>query len=494
MSLKRDRYGTELDMDSHQRRMLRREMQRLGLSGSPANKNAVKRALPEESLSGRLIDFFEHPWFLWVFGVLGGFVAGVIYAPAACLIVSVVVMGAFHRAKVVSGKAWRVQSVSYFVVLVIASTITYAAIYIVKKNVHVPAVARLSPKESVAMSAVSPELPTIGFEDDSDVVEASFGTMTGGNHVAMLKQMNGRPVYPIDYNGITPVQFQYLDGKVSYSVKFWSPNQQSTIEVTDGRFTVRNDSLDRNYSSRALEVVTRDGHPILQIIWLTPGHMRLNGLFPLPDGSALCMSDSGPKTVSANSPFSECHIPPVFKYPSWKYPGEFASPSLLVPAQLPASPGNVEIFFGAIRGEDVSFKTLGEMSKILNDTGIKSSSVSELLTIPNSATDATFTFSVRNTSNVPIKNATITVASNHMLGGAIGPGMRVLSHGEREYDISELKPYKQAGADVAITLDMSARVSSAFDPTRLLVTVDGDTMPHPHSEAVNLGFVPRPPE
>jgi hypothetical protein len=101
---------------------------------------------------------------------------------------------------------------------------------------------------SPTMSSVSPELPTLGFQDNSDVVEASFGTLTGGNHIALLKGMKGRPVYPLDYNGVTPVSFRYVNGQVSYSVKFWSPAQQSVIEVKDGKFTVRNDSLDRNYS------------------------------------------------------------------------------------------------------------------------------------------------------------------------------------------------------------------------------------------------------
>jgi hypothetical protein len=177
------------------------------------------------------------------------------------------------------------------------------------------------------MPDVSPELPTLGFQDNSDVVEASFGTLTGGNHIALLKEMKGRPAFPLDYNGVTPVSFRYVDERVSYSVKFWSPEQHSVIEVTDGKFTVRNDSLDRNYSPRALEVVTSDGHPILQIIWLTPGHMRLNGLFPLPDGNVLCMSNDSPKSVSSVSPFTTCSIAPIFKYPSWKFPSVLASSS-----------------------------------------------------------------------------------------------------------------------------------------------------------------------
>ncbi|MGO8719831.1 MAG: hypothetical protein ACLQMO_11510 [Acidobacteriaceae bacterium] len=141
----------------------------------------------------------------------------------------------------------------------------------------------------------------------------------------MLKKMPGRTAFPINYDGYTPVKLEYLNGKVSYSVKFWSPSQNSVIEVKDGKFVVRNPDLDRNYSSRALEVVTHDGHPILQIVWLTPGHMRLNGLFPLPNGNLLCMSDDNPKTVEPANALADCAITPIFKYPSWKYQGVLAT-------------------------------------------------------------------------------------------------------------------------------------------------------------------------
>ena len=186
--------------------------------------------------------------------------------------------------------------------------------------------ARDGASNAPSLPSISPELPPPSFQDDAERVEATFGTLTGGNRIAFLKQMNGKSVYPLDYEGFKPVEFKYANGKVSYSVKFWSPEQHSVIEVADGRFTVLNDTLDRNYSSRALEVVTPDGHPILQIIWVTPGHMQLNGLFPLPNGTLLCLSSDSPKSVTATNPFSDCTIPPIFRYPSWKYQGVLATP------------------------------------------------------------------------------------------------------------------------------------------------------------------------
>jgi hypothetical protein len=295
---------------------------------------------PEKSRGLRLIEFLEHQWFLWPLGVVAAAV-GLLYYTPAFVVLMACFSGAFHRTRVVSGLSWKIQIPSYLGIVAASVLIAWLAITVARtaaKDLVREIVAGLAKATGKETTPVSPDLPTIGFQDDSDMVEASFGTLTGGNHIAMLKQMNGQAVYPIDYNGIKPLQFEYVDGKVSYSVKFWSPNQQSPVEVTDGKFTMRNDSLDRNYSSRALEVVTRDGHPILQIIWLTPGHMRLNGLFPLPDGNLLCMSDSGPKTVSPNAPLVECNIQPIFKYPSWKYQGELASSSPLPTLTAPRPP------------------------------------------------------------------------------------------------------------------------------------------------------------
>ncbi len=180
---------------------------------------------------------------------------------------------------------------------------------------------KIAAYEATQNKGAKSELPTVGFQDDSDIILVTFGSMTAGNHIAMLKQRQGQPVSPINYEGYSPIQLEYLDGKVSYSVKFWSPTQNSVIEVKDGKFILRNSDLDLNYSSRALEVVTSDGYPILQIIWLTPSHMRLNGLFPLPNGQLLCMSNDSPKTVESTSTIDACAITPIFKHPSWKYLG-----------------------------------------------------------------------------------------------------------------------------------------------------------------------------
>jgi hypothetical protein len=173
---------------------------------------------------------------------------------------------------------------------------------------------------------VAPDLPQLGFQDDSDSVSATFGpSLTGSNHIYMLKQMN-QPVFPVTVDGFAPLAFRWdkVRSRVSYTIKFWSPDNRATVEVTDGQFVVRNVYLDRNFTKNALEVVANNGQqPILQVIWKTPGHMILNGLFNRSDGMLLCMAENVP-TVLHPSQASQCQIKPIFKYPSWKFEGVYA--------------------------------------------------------------------------------------------------------------------------------------------------------------------------
>src|SRR6266436_3121877 len=73
----------------------------------PAGKNV------ERHFGQRILDFFEHNLFTLPVGVVGGIVGILFYAPVL-VVCGVCVLLAFHRAKVVSGRAfWRIQVPTY---------------------------------------------------------------------------------------------------------------------------------------------------------------------------------------------------------------------------------------------------------------------------------------------------------------------------------------------------------------------------------------------
>jgi hypothetical protein len=295
----------------------------------------------------RLLAFLEHGLVLTPLGIFGG-ILGIVYTPFLFITV-LCVLGAIHRTKLVSSLVLWKQVAAYLLVGCISYSGCYFTIFEVKQAANLttnqiidgvtkklatmlgpsknggeaPITTPVAPPppKPASFPDISPELPTLGFQDDADEVSVTFGTNTGGNHVALLKKMT-QPVYPITVDDFSPVSFWWNKDHVSYRIKFWSPDQRAAVEVNDGKFVVRNISLDSNFTKNALEVVAGNGQPILQVIWMTPGHMRLNGLFPLSDGLLLCMSNDMPRTIPIGLA-DECKIKPIFKYPSWRHRGEY---------------------------------------------------------------------------------------------------------------------------------------------------------------------------
>jgi hypothetical protein len=82
---------------------------------------------------------------------------------------------------------------------------------------------------------------------------------------------------------------------------------------------VRDPSWDKNSSANAFEVINAHGVPVFQMIRRDDFHIEFNGIFPLPGGGFLVADSNG------ISDRLEGYAPKViFKYPSWKYPGQYA--------------------------------------------------------------------------------------------------------------------------------------------------------------------------
>jgi hypothetical protein len=164
------------------------------------------------------------------------------------------------------------------------------------------------------------------------------------------------------------------------------------------------------------------------------------------------------------------------------------------PQKSPRTNGNIEIFFGErAAGQEVKADSWEETQDLLTHTPITNTSAAMMIPVANNATDYDYSFLVRNNSQQTMKNITIKIASNRGRQG-ITPGFKILHHGVLEYDIPELQPYKITGQQETIALNLSTYQPGLMDETTLIVTVDGDTMPHPHSELLHIKFMPLPPQ
>jgi hypothetical protein len=106
------------------------------------------------------------------------------------------------------------------------------------------------------------------------------------------------------------------DDRVHYRVHIW--NGLMPLEVTDGEFALNQPNLDRNYDNTALEIVDEKESPLLQVIWKTPSHLVINGVFRMQDGHIVIADINGWRPMKPGD-----HIKPLFKYPSRRFQGQY---------------------------------------------------------------------------------------------------------------------------------------------------------------------------
>ena len=88
------------------------------------------------------------------------------------------------------------------------------------------------------------------------------------------------------------------------------------VEVKKGNFVVRPTDWDRNFSDNALEIVNEKLQPVLQIIYKRNGLIQIQGIFQGRNGGLIFEAPELPQA-----------LPRIFKYPSWKYTGQYAGPA-----------------------------------------------------------------------------------------------------------------------------------------------------------------------
>jgi hypothetical protein len=140
---------------------------------------------------------------------------------------------------------------------------------------------------------------------DTDMYTLSIG---GGSHGSYLKENGFLSERIGDGNYVA----MYLKGTVlCVDVALVKPMDQYLVKVSCNQWKA-DPSLDVNFTDKAIEVVTLDRVPILQIIYVNPTTARVNGLFQGKDNTLLLESADG-------QPLRR-----IFKYPSWQHLHEYA--------------------------------------------------------------------------------------------------------------------------------------------------------------------------
>jgi hypothetical protein len=166
-----------------------------------------------------------------------------------------------------------------------------------------------------------PTLTAPRFREAVDVVQFTLG----GGYTARstITALQKQAIEPFEFSNFRPIRF-YADGNDIYvDFTVWAGTGEPSIEIKRNTFIVRPHGWDRNSSHTALEVVNEKQLPVFQLVYRTPSHIDIRGIFSMPN-RLLVADDTGIRIISPQSSPSAISFSPrrLFKYPSWKYPGQ----------------------------------------------------------------------------------------------------------------------------------------------------------------------------
>ncbi len=170
---------------------------------------------------------------------------------------------------------------------------------------------------------MAPQPKLEGFREKVEKVSFSLGE-GGARDIETVETLRKEVYEPFMFDDFAPVTLHMKGNVFLFHFKIWGGNGKPPVEVKDNEFIVRNLGYDRNSSANALEIVNADGIPLFQMIRKTPTDIVVNGVFPMPRGGIII---AGPKGMIGNASQSDLdgfRLVPIFKYPSWKYPGQYS--------------------------------------------------------------------------------------------------------------------------------------------------------------------------
>jgi hypothetical protein len=175
----------------------------------------------------------------------------------------------------------------------------------------------------VGKPSEKPANPQGFHEVPSDVFLVSLGSVSAEIKMSTLKE--GKAATPFKIYGVVPFKLSIgKSGELLFSFVSWSDGVK--VEVNNNEVKLGDPQVDRNFSPNAFELVSKSGEPIFQMI-RTPSSITVNGIFPTPTisdetGLPIILWISPETGISQNSTKpGTFNLKPIFKYPSWRYPG-----------------------------------------------------------------------------------------------------------------------------------------------------------------------------
>lgn len=161
------------------------------------------------------------------------------------------------------------------------------------------------------------EQPTFSEEVETFDFSLGEGGISVGYKISELKKT---PKEPYNFKGYKPVYLYVANGRLYADVTIYGGSGLAAITIKRNKLSNKPENWDFNSNKNALEVVNENNVPIYQFFYKTPSHIVVNGIFPFPGGLILANESGAVMNPILPTNFK---LKRIFKYPSWKYPGEY---------------------------------------------------------------------------------------------------------------------------------------------------------------------------
>ena len=155
-------------------------------------------------------------------------------------------------------------------------------------------------------------VPTIVFRDQIPDV-FTIELHKGSRAIISRKDLTEKGWGPFQMGDERPFSIHLDNGNLYAEARIYNGPDLPAVEVNKGDFIVRPMDWDRNFSDNALEIVNERMQPVLQIIYKRNGLIQIQGIFRGRNGATIFEAPELPEA-----------LPRIFKYPSWKYQGQYA--------------------------------------------------------------------------------------------------------------------------------------------------------------------------
>lgn len=127
-----------------------------------------------------------------------------------------------------------------------------------------------------------------------------------------------------NFGGYRPVELYIENNQLYADVKIYGGRGFPPIQIKKNKLSNKPDDWNFNSNEKAIEIVTDEKIPIYQFFYKSPSHIVMNGIFPYPGGFIIANENGAIQMKDLSNKLVVFKLKPIFKYPSWKYPGEYA--------------------------------------------------------------------------------------------------------------------------------------------------------------------------